>query len=65
MITKELKIKGMTCGHCVKAVEIELSKLDLAEKTVEIGLAKITFDENKVTEKELVEAVEEAGFKLV
>ena len=65
MITKELKIKGMTCGHCVKAVEIELAKLDLAEKTVEIGLAKITFDENKVTEKELVEAVEEAGFKLV
>ena len=28
MTTKEIKIEGMSCGHCEMAVRKELSKLD-------------------------------------
>ena len=64
MTTKEFNIQGMSCGHCVKSVEIELSKLSIETKEVEIGKAKVSFDENKVRESDIIKAVEEAGFKV-
>ena len=42
------KINGMSCGHCVMAVKKELSKLNLESVEVEIGSAKIKFDETKI-----------------
>lgn len=57
-------VSGMSCGHCVMAVKKELSKLELAHSEVEIGKVKVVFDEAKVTEKEIVEAIEEAGYKI-
>ena len=66
MTTKELKIEGMSCHHCVMAVKKELSKLENVQvEDVQIGSAKIEYDENKVNEKALADAVEEAGFKLI
>lgn len=65
MRTKEFKIEGMSCGHCVMAVNKELSKLDLAEKHVEIGSAKVSFDETKTGESQIITAIEEAGYKVV
>lgn len=65
MTTKEFKIEGMSCGHCVNAVEVELSKLELDDKQVEIGSAKVSFDESKTNENQVVEAIEEAGYKVV
>jgi copper chaperone len=65
MTTKELKIEGMSCGHCVMAVKKELGKLsDLVVEDVQIGNAKVKYDENKVTEKDIASAIEEAGFKV-
>jgi copper chaperone len=66
MTTKELKIDGMSCGHCVMAVKKELSKLsDVIVEDVQIGSAKVQYDETKVTEKKVEEAIEEAGYKVV
>ena len=65
MITKELKIEGMSCGHCVMAVNKELEKLNLEEKQVEIGSAKVSFDESKISEDKIKEAIEEAGYKVI
>jgi copper chaperone len=66
MITKEIKIEGMSCGHCEMAVRKELSKLDYVKvKNVEIGEAVVEYDENKVTEETLYNAVEEAGYKVI
>ena len=61
-----LKIEGMSCGHCVMAVKKELGKLeDVKVNDVQIGSADVEFDETKVNEKILAEAIEEAGYKVV
>ena len=65
MTTKEFKIEGMSCGHCVMAVNKELSKLELEDKQVEIGTAKVSYDESKTSEKQIIGAIEEAGYKIV
>jgi copper chaperone len=65
MKTKEFKIEGMSCQHCVMAVEKELAKLALDENKVEIGSAKIVYDENKVEENQIIEAINESGYKVV
>ncbi len=66
MISKEVKIEGMTCHHCVMAVQRELGKLDgVKVNDVQIGSAKIEYDESKVNENAIAEAIEEAGYKLV
>jgi copper chaperone len=64
MKVETLKIDGMSCNHCVMAVKKELSKLDLKLLDVEIGSAKIEYDELKVTEQNIKDAVEEAGYKV-
>ncbi|MHB9012289.1 MAG: heavy-metal-associated domain-containing protein [Ignavibacteriaceae bacterium] len=66
MKTQELKIEGMSCGHCVMAVRKELSKMnDVKVNDVQIGSAKVEYDESKVSDKDLENAVENAGYKLV
>jgi copper chaperone len=65
MKTQEFKIEGMSCQHCVMAVEKELAKVDLEDTTVEIGNAKVVYDESKVEESEIIEAINEAGYKVV
>ena len=64
---KELsyKINGMSCMHCVMAVKKELSKLDLDNMEVEIGSAKITFDETKIKPSAIENAIKEAGYEIV
>lgn len=62
---KTIKIEGMSCNHCVMSVKKYLSKLDLNAFKVEIGSADVEFDENKVKENEIVEAIEKAGYKIV
>ncbi len=66
MKTQELKIEGMTCGHCVMSVKKELGKVPgIVVDDVQIGKAKIHYDESKVTEQVLARAIDEAGYKLV
>ncbi len=66
MKTQELKIEGMSCHHCIMAVKKELSKLENVKiEDVQIGSVKVQYDENKVSEKELEAAIDEAGYKLI
>lgn len=62
---KQFKVDGMTCHHCVKAVVMELDKLDVNSHQVDIGEVIVEYDENKVDEKQIVTAIEEAGYKVV
>ena len=64
-MTKEFKIEGMTCQHCVMAVKKELSKLNLESADVQIGSAKVIFDESKVSSAKVAEAITEAGYKVI
>lgn len=61
-----LKVEGMTCGHCVSAVEKAVGsagavgKVDLANKKV-----SVEFDEAKVTIEAVKAAIEDQGYDVV
>lgn len=66
MKTMELKIEGMSCGHCVMSVRRALSKLPGVEvMDVRIGGATVALDPSKAGEAGLAEAVGGAGYVLV
>ncbi|HYA86659.1 MAG TPA: copper ion binding protein [Nitrospirota bacterium] len=68
MVTKTLKIQGMTCNHCVMRVSkalkavtgVQDAKVDLQKAE-----AAVTFDESKVAPEKLSAAVVDAGYKVV
>ena len=62
---KTFKMDGMSCGHCVMAVEKGLSKLEIEKEKVEIGSAKVSFDAEKISEENIKNAIEEAGYKVI
>lgn len=60
-----IKVKGMSCMHCVASVKNSLCALDgvaAAEVSLENGSAEVEYDENKVSCADMVNAVEEQGF---
>ena len=60
-----LTIEGMHCGHCVMSVRKELSEINgLTVEDVQIGTARVQFDETLVKDGDLVKAVDDAGYKL-
>jgi len=64
MTTKNYKISGMTCMHCVMAVKKELSKVGVNSFDVQIGSAKVKYDESKVSSKAVESAIAEAGYRV-
>jgi len=62
---KEFIIEGMSCGHCVMAVKKEISKLSINKLNVEIGNAKVDFDESKLSEEKIKQAITDAGYIVV
>ncbi|MHB9945713.1 copper-translocating P-type ATPase [Clostridium botulinum] len=61
-----LKIEGMTCAACAKAVERVSRKLEgVIEANVNIATEKldITFDKSKVSINDIKRAIEKAGYK--
>jgi copper chaperone len=62
---KEYKIEGMSCSHCVMAVEKELNKLEIEKKKVKIGSVKIEFDPDKVSEEDIKNSIREAGYAVI
>lgn len=64
MLTRTLKIQGMSCDHCVMHVRKELAKLGDV-KDVKIGSAVVTVDDRNVRPDDLRAAVAAAGYELV
>ena len=64
MIEKTYNVSGMTCQHCVKAVEMELKELGLDSFNVDIGVVKAKFDENNISENKIINAIKEAGYEV-
>lgn len=63
---KTLQIEGMSCAHCVKAVQEALGETEGVEVlSVEIGKARVRYDADQVSREDLDEAIEEAGFEVV
>jgi Cu+-exporting ATPase len=66
MVEKSLKIEGMTCAACAKAVERASKKLKgVTEANVNFATEKlnISFDETVVSIPEIQAAIEKAGYK--
>ncbi len=58
-------VTGMTCSACSAHVEKSVNKLDAVEKANVNLLAErmqVIYDEERITEKEIIEAVEKAGY---
>jgi copper chaperone CopZ len=65
MAEVNFKIEGMSCEHCVMRVKKTIGLLPgVSEAEVDIGTARIRYDELKIREKALREAVEKAGYTL-
>lgn len=60
-----LTIDGMSCGHCVNAVKNAIEEAGAKAETVEIGKARIEYDETKLTREKIVLAIEDEGYKVV
>ena len=59
---KEIKVVGMHCPSCVNAVQLSLT--DVAKADLDSGITKIKLDPNTVSEDDIKDAVEEAGFNV-
>ena len=63
-----LQVQGMSCGHCVKAVENSVGalagvyevKVNLAE-----GLVDVAFDEAQVSVDQIKETIDDQGYDVI
>ncbi|WP_031545411.1 copper chaperone CopZ [Salinicoccus luteus] len=65
MAQKTIEVEGMTCGHCKSSVEGALSGLEgvkSADVNLEANNVNVEYDESKVTESSMVEAIEDQGY---
>ena len=59
-----LHIEGMSCGHCLNAVNRALSAVPGVEiESVQMGRAQVRYDENATSPTALEAAVSEAGYR--
>ncbi|MGM9966355.1 MULTISPECIES: copper chaperone CopZ [unclassified Rummeliibacillus] len=61
----QLNVEGMSCGHCVKAVENGVGSLNGVQNVsvnLEKGLVDVDYDNSKVTTENIKEAIEEEGY---
>jgi copper ion binding protein len=68
MAKATLRIGGMSCDHCVKAVTDTLIETNGVSKTkvnLKKGEAKVNFDDSVVSLKQLGQAVADAGYEFV
>ncbi len=65
MTNETLKIEGMSCGHCVRAVTEALREIEGVDvQRVEIGKAEIAYPAT-VTRERVVAALEDAGYGVI
>lgn len=64
MQTLRLSIEGMSCGHCLHAVNQALSVLGgVTIKSVRMGGAELEYDETRIASEAIVTAVADAGYR--
>lgn len=66
MSTSTYTVTGMTCGHCVQAVQTEIGKID-GVTTVDVDLASgrvVVEAGGDIAASDIAAAVDEAGYEL-
>ncbi|WP_080875796.1 copper chaperone CopZ [Oceanobacillus timonensis] len=68
MTNETIQVQGMSCDHCVKAVEGAVGGLDGVD-TVNVHLQEgnvdVSFDNEKVKLDAITEAIEDQGYDVV
>lgn len=65
MITKTLKLKGMHCISCSMLIEGELEDMGVQAKAhYAKQIVEVKFDEKKVTEEMIIQAIEKLGYQV-
>lgn len=65
MATKTIQVEGMSCEHCKSAVSGALNNLDgvsQADVNLEAGTVEVNYDDAKVDDATMAEAIEEQGY---
>ncbi|MCK0506257.1 heavy-metal-associated domain-containing protein [Aromatoleum anaerobium] len=65
MVETVIRVEGMSCGGCVRSVTAALKSLPGvtdADVSLESAQARVQYDPATVSEQQLREAVEDAGF---
>jgi copper chaperone len=60
-----LNVSGMSCGHCVNAVEGNVGKLDGVTNVkvdLEAGKVDVAFDREKVSLEKIKETIDDQGY---
>lgn len=63
-----LNVQGMSCGHCVNAVESNVGQLDGVEQVkvhLDSGKVDVSFDGDKVTLAKIKETIDDQGYDVV
>lgn len=64
METVTLQVGGMSCGHCVKAVQQAITSVEGATaESVDIGKATVAFDPSRTSVGAVIDAVADAGYE--
>ena len=63
MTETTLNVEGMSCAHCVNAVQTALRNTPgVKTAAVEMGSADVDYDESAVSPRQLADAVAEEGY---
>ncbi|CAH0171359.1 Copper chaperone CopZ [Peribacillus sp. Bi96] len=60
-----LNVSGMSCGHCVNAVEGNVGKLSGVESVkvhLDAGKVDVAFDKEKVSLEKIKETIDDQGY---
>ncbi|MDP4164431.1 MAG: copper chaperone CopZ [Bacillota bacterium] len=63
-----LNVKGMSCGHCVKAVEGSVGKLNGVEKVLvdlDKGQVQVEFNPSELNVDTIKETIDDQGYDVV
>jgi copper chaperone len=61
---ERMKIKGMSCEHCVGSVKKALENIaGLSQVTVNLDAGEATFENSNVPRKEIKAAIKKIGFE--
>jgi copper chaperone CopZ len=66
MASTVITITGMTCSHCVNAVQAEIGKLaGVADVAVDLDTGSVTISGTPARHRRACTAIDEAGYELV
>ena len=66
--TQKLRVRGMSCRHCVQAITAAVSALkgvSSVDVNLEKGLATVEFDTSATTLAAITTAIEEQGYAVI